>query len=81
MCVCVCLCVSVCLCCKLYCENKNAAVSCAGVDSKRTEKARCGLLIVVCRSLVKLDVVHTSAPSFPYPSEEGLSTSRDHVSH
>ncbi|KAL0055259.1 hypothetical protein WJX82_009568 [Trebouxia sp. C0006] len=42
-----------------------------GVDGKRTEKARCGFLIVLCQSLAKLSVVNTSAPSFPYPSEKG----------
>ncbi|DBA97213.1 TPA: hypothetical protein ACH3X1_014965 [Trebouxia sp. C0004] len=43
-----------------------------GVDGKRTEKARCGFLIVLCQSLAKLSVVNTSAPSFPFPSEKGL---------
>ena len=45
---------------------------CVGVDGKRTEKARCGFLIVLCQSLAKLSVVNTSAPSFPYPSEKGV---------
>ena len=31
----------------------------AGVDSKRTEQARCGLLIVVCQALVNLGVTHS----------------------
>ena len=33
----------------------------AGVDSKRTEQARCGLLIVVCQALVNLGVTHSQA--------------------
>ena len=39
----------------------------AGVDGARTEKARSGMLIVVCQALVELGVVHTSSPAFPFP--------------
>ena len=33
----------------------------AGVDSRRTEQARCSLLIVVCQALVNLGVAHNQA--------------------
>lgn len=39
----------------------------AGVDGARTEKARSGMLIVLCQALVELGVVHTSSPAFPFP--------------
>lgn len=51
---------------------KRCGYLCVGVDGKRTEKTRCGFLIVLCQSLAKLSVVNTSAPSFLYPSEKGL---------
>ena len=42
----------------------------AGVDGARTEKARSGMLIVVCQALVELGVVHTSSPTFPFPHKK-----------
>ncbi len=66
------------VCTSTTCANASCncvLLSAAGVDGKRTEKARCGLLIIVCQSLVKLKVVHTSAPSFPYPND-GLDVDR-----
>lgn len=32
---------------------------CAGVDGKRTEKARCGVVVAVCKCLVELNITHT----------------------
>lgn len=46
----------------------------AGVDGARTEKARSGMLIVVCQALVELGVVHTSSPSFPFPHKNESDT-------
>lgn len=42
----------------------------AGVDGTRTEKARSGMLIVLCQVLVELGVVHTSSPAFPFPHKK-----------
>ena len=53
----------------------------AGVDGARTEKARSALLIVLCQALVQLGVVHTSSPTFPYPTkmvpEDGMDKSSE----
>ena len=45
-----------------------------GFDGARTEKARSGLLIVICQALVELGVVHTSSPAFPFPHKKQSDT-------
>lgn len=48
----------------------TVCVPSAGVDGARTEKARSGMLIVLCQALVELGVVHTSSPAFPFPHKQ-----------